>query len=129
MKKIECRDLTANEASWLLIHGEEVESLESENKWRRYKLKLVKSTLKNPEPSGKLMYYKKGEWRESPLELGEILNREWRTRSKPTAVSFGATIKKSPENGRSYFEPDVPISLDEFPVGARVRVSVREQLE
>ena len=75
------------------------------------------------------MYYKKGEWRESPLEFGEILNREWRTRSKPVAVSFGATIKNNPESGKSYFEPDVSISLDEFSEGTRVRVTVRELLE
>ena len=130
MKKIEYRDITGNEAYKLLTLGEEAESLESEDKWRRYKVKIVKSTLKDPKPSGRLMHYKKGEWRESPLELGEILNREWRTRSKPMAVSFGAVISKNPESGKSYFEPDdVLISLDEFPDGARVRVTVRELLE
>jgi hypothetical protein len=126
MKKTEYRDITGDEAYKLLTLGAEAESLESEDKWRRYKIKLIKSTLKDASPSGKLMHYKKGDWRESPLEFSAIINREWRTVRKLAEVTFVAIIKKSPENGENDFVSELPLNLSNFPEGARVQVVMKE---
>ena len=127
MRKTEYRDVSGAEALRLMSNGEETESLEAENKWRRFRLKKSKGDPASgdlDQPS-KLMYHKKGEWRECPYALEQITHREWRTRRKLAVQIYVTRILKDDDTG--ILNADLTlVSLKDFSEGARVRVTIQE---
>lgn len=125
MPKTPYSDVTSQEALRLMVNGEEAECLESEEKWRRYKLKKIKDG--GLCPVTKLLYHKKGEWREAPHKIETLASCEWRVRRKPMMVVVTDQVTNS-LNGSKSLHMGLDESLAGFPDGARVQVTIKELL-